>query len=219
MSILMVGGSGRVGKEAALGLANRSLKVRALLRGGGEHSKSAELMVAGVEVIDGDLGKAESLRTAAKGIDTVICSATSMPSCADDGLRRVDHEGTLALIEAAEREGVKRFMYISYSGNIRFDSPLEVAKRDCEDRLKRSKMQAVILRPSFFMEVWLSPMLGFDPANGTVRIYGPGTGKISFVSSSNVADFVVAVASSDWSEKSAVLELGEVRRPCRNWTR
>ena len=208
MSILIVGGSGRVGREAALALSGRGLNVGVLLRGGREHPKAGELSGAGVKIVDGDLCKAESLRTAVKGIGTIICSATSMPSGENDGLRRVDHEGTLALIEAAEKAGVKRFVYVSYSGNIRFDSLLEVAKRDCEDRLTKSKMKVVILRPSYFMEVWLSPMVGFDPVNGSVRVYGTGNGKLSYISASNVADFTVAAATRVIAEKSTVLELG-----------
>jgi NADH dehydrogenase len=208
MTILIVGGSGRVGKEVTLALARRGLKVSALLRGGLNHPRSGELSAAGVDIIEGDLAKAESLKPAMKGVETVICSATSMPSGVNDGLRRVDHEGTLALIDVAEREGVKKFVYISYSGNIRFDSPLEVAKRDCEDRLKRSQMQTVILRPSMFMEVWLSPMLGFDPANGSARVYGPGTAKMSYISSSNVAEFAVETATRVLNERHTVLEVG-----------
>lgn len=208
MSILIVGGSGRVGGEVALALSSRGLKVSALLRKGLAHPRSTELTGAGVNVAEGDLCEAESLRKAVKGVKTVICSATSMPSGANDGLRRVDHEGTLALIEAAEREGVGKFIYVSYSGNLRFDSPLEIAKRDCEDRLARSKMQTVILRPSMFMEVWLSPMLGFDPAHGSARVYGAGTGMVSYISSSNVAEFAVETATRATSERHTVLELG-----------
>src|SRR5215469_10023367 len=208
MSILIVSGSGRVGKEVALTLSKRGFKVSALLRGGANHPASAQLLNAGVNVIEGDLAKPESLGDAVKRIETIICSATSMPSAANDGLRRVDHDGTLSLIDAAEERGVKRFIYISYSRNIRLDSPLERAKRDCEDQLFGSRMEAVILRPSYFMEVWLSPMLGFDPANGSARIYGSGEGKVSYISSSNVADFAVAVTDADMSEKNTTLELG-----------
>jgi uncharacterized protein YbjT (DUF2867 family) len=75
----------------------------------------------------------------------------------------------------------------------------------------RSKMQSVILRPSMFMEVWLSPMLGFDPANGSARVYGDGTGKVSYISSSNVADFAVAAATRPLTGKSTTLELGGPR--------
>ena len=208
MSILIVGGTGRVGRAAALTLSKRGLNVSALVRGGVNHPGAAQLLEAGVEVVAGDLCEAQSLTDAVRNVETVICSATSMPSAANDGLRRVDHDGTLSLIEAAEREGVRRFVYVSYSGNIRFDSPLERAKRDCERRLMDSSMEAVVLRPSYFMEVWLSPMLGFDPVNSSVRIYGSGEAKSSYISSSNVADFAVAVAASAVGKKNTILELG-----------
>jgi NADH dehydrogenase len=208
MSILIVSGSGNVGGETTIELARRGLEVTALLRGGQDHPRSGRLLDAGVRVIDGDLRKPEGLRNALSGVDTVFCSATSMPAATDDGLRKVDHEGTLALIEAAEAEGVKRFVYVSYSGNIRLDSPLERAKRECEEHLLSSRMETVILRPSYFMEVWLSPMLGFDPVNGTARIYGSGEAKVSYISSSNVADFGVATITGKLEAKDTILELG-----------
>jgi uncharacterized protein YbjT (DUF2867 family) len=127
---------------------------------------------------------------------------------ADDGLRRVDLEGTLSLIDSAERAGVKRFVYVSYSGNIREDCPLETAKRRCESRLLDSAMEAVILRPSYFMEVWLGPALGFDPAQGSTRIYGDGEAKVSYICGTDVADFAVAAATREYPQKNTILELG-----------
>jgi NADH dehydrogenase len=208
MSILTVGGSGNMGGETTIALGRRGLHVTALLRGGQEHPRSGRLLDAGVRVIDGDLRRPESLRNAMSGVETVFCSATSMPGATDDGLRKVDHEGTLALIEAAEAARVQRFVYFSYSGNIRLDSPLERAKRECEERLLNSTMETVILRPSYFMEVWLSPMLGFDPLNGSARIYGSGDAKVSYISSSNVADFGLATITGKLDAKNTVLELG-----------
>jgi NADH dehydrogenase len=208
MSILTVGGSGNMGGETTIALGKRGLQVTALVRGGQEHPRSGRLLDAGVRVIDGDLRRPESLRNAVSGVEIVFCSATSMPSATDDGLRKVDHEGTLALIEAAEAASVRRFVYVSYSGNIRLDSPLERAKRACEERLLSSRMETVILRPSYFMEVWLSPMLGFDPLNGTVRIYGSGDAKVSYISSSNVADFGMAATTGKLDAKNTILELG-----------
>jgi len=208
MSILVVGGTGRVGREVALQLSKSGSDVAALVRGGRNHAVSQQLIDSGIEVIGGDLRIPATLRDAVHGFDTVFCSATSMPSAADDGLRQVDHDGALSLIEAAEEQDVKRFIYVSYSGNMRFDSPLESAKRDCENRLIRSKMETFILRPSYFMEVWLSPMLGFDATNGSVRIYGSGNAKVSYISSSSVAEFAVACASTAASQKNTILELG-----------
>lgn len=208
MSILLVGGTGHVGREVGLTLSRHGFPVIAMLRGGRNHPGSQQLIDGGINVVEGDLRSPGSLGAAVQGIESVFCSATSMPAAADDGLRQVDHDGTLALIEAAERHGVKKFIYVSYSGNIRLDSPLERAKRDCESHLMRGGMETVILRPSYFMEMWLGPMPGFDPAKGSVRIYGSGNAKVSYISSSNVADFAVACATAPTGEKKTILELG-----------
>ena len=69
-------------------------------------------------------------------------------------------------------------------------------------------MDAVILRPSYFMEMWLSPALGFDPENGSARIYGSGNAKVSYISAMNVADFGVVAALRQYAEKNAILEMG-----------
>jgi uncharacterized protein YbjT (DUF2867 family) len=208
MSVLIVGGTGHVGSAITLTLAKQGTDVVAMLRGGRNHPKAPQLIDAGVRVIEGDLWNHDSLYGAARGAETVVSTATAMPVAANDGIRKTDHEGTLALIDAAEAEGVKRFVYVSYSGNIHGESPLQTAKRGCERRLSESKMEAVILRPSYFMEAWLSPMVGFDPPNGTVRIYGSGEAPISYIAISNVAEFAVAAVFAKLDTKHAVFEVG-----------
>ena len=204
---LVVGATGLVGQQIALGLRRQGRAVRGLVRGGTHHEKAASLVSAGVEIFDADLTKPETLPAACAGVETVLCTATSMPHGKDNGLRRVDHDGTCALIDSAERAGVQYFVYTSYSGKIREDSPLETAKRDCEKRLLASRMRATILRPSYFMEMWLSPALGFDPANSRARIYGSGEAKVSYISFHDVVAFALAVAANP-KHPSAFLEMG-----------
>jgi uncharacterized protein YbjT (DUF2867 family) len=207
MTILVVGATGFVGQAAALRLRERGNQVRGLVRGGAAHPKARDLQAAGIAIVEGDLTRPETLAGACNGIETVVCTATSMPA-ANDGLRRVDLEGTLALMEAAERAGVQRFIYTSYSGNLRFDSPLETAKRSCEDRLLKARMQAIILRPSYFMEMWLSPALGFVPEKGSARIYGSGEAKGSYISAFDVAEFAAAAAVKKIDRRQTILEMG-----------
>ena len=207
MAILVVGGTGLVGRQVAVALQRRNGSVRALVRGGSAHPKAGELESEGIQIVDGDLRRPQSLAIACEGIDAVVCTATTMPTGVDDGLRRVDHDGVLALIDAAEGAGAKKFVYTSYSGNLRRQSALETAKRDCEARLLQSSMNAVVLRPTYFMEVWLGPHLGFDPMNGRARIIGAGEAKISYISASNVAEFAVSALLRE-TGKQAILELG-----------
>ena len=207
MSILIAGATGFVGKHITLALQRRTGRVRALVRSGPANPKASELITAGVEIATGDLTDASTIAQACAGIATVVCTATTMPTGADDGLRRVDHDGVLALIDSAERAGARTFVYTSYSGGIEVDCPLRTAKRDCETRLRQSAMDVVILRPTYFMEMWLGPHLGFDPLNGRARIYGDGHGKVSYISALDVADIAVAAAVKP-TGKEKILEMG-----------
>src|SRR5918999_1723153 len=64
-----------------------------------------------------------------------------------------------------------------------------------------------ILRPSFFVEIWLSPAFGFDVEHGAARIFGTGDQRMSWISLSDVARFTVACIDHPVA-KNAVFELG-----------
>lgn len=208
MIVLVVGSTGLVGSNVALQLQREGHQVLAFCRDGRKNPKVQPLLQAGIKLVEGDLTDPESLRAACSGVETVITTATSMPSGANDGIRRVDRDGTLSLIDAAVHQNVRRFIYTSYSGNIEEGCLLKVAKRDCEAALSASPIQTVILRPSFFMEVWLSPALGFDPVAGTVRIYGSGQERVSYVSAFDVASFAAAAVTRRYPEEKTILEIG-----------
>ncbi|MFN2500010.1 MAG: NmrA family NAD(P)-binding protein, partial [Pyrinomonadaceae bacterium] len=75
------------------------------------------------------------------------------------------------------------------------------------NHLKDSGLVYTILQPTFFMEVWLSPALGFDPDNAQAQIYGSGEKRISWISFKDVAKFTVASLDSPEAH-NAVIELG-----------
>jgi len=64
-----------------------------------------------------------------------------------------------------------------------------------------------IIQASYFMEVWLSPALGFDYANATARIYGDGTHPISWVSFADVAEMCVTALRHPKADR-ALIEFG-----------
>src|SRR5437667_10519973 len=116
---LVVGATGAVGKQITLQLLEKKRKVRALIRGGRERAEAKAFLDLGAEIADGDLTAPDTLRPTCAGIDSIVCTATSMPHGRDDGLQRVDHDGVLALIEMATKSDVRKFIYTSYSGRIR----------------------------------------------------------------------------------------------------
>jgi uncharacterized protein YbjT (DUF2867 family) len=189
---LVVGATGFVGGLAARQLRQRGRSVRALVRGGPSRKEAQSLIDAGAAVVDGDLTQPSTIARACEGVERVLCTVTAMPNAPGDALQRIDHDGALGLIREAERAGARRFVYISFSANIQADSPLLRAKRACEAQLASGRMEYVVLRPSYFMEVWLGPHLGFDAAAARARIYGDGNAPVSYVSGADVASVAAA---------------------------
>src|SRR6267142_3239184 len=164
---LVVGATGSLGSEIVKLLADAGKPARALVRPTSDQKKVDQLQTLGAEIVSGDLKDRPSLDAACRGVSAIISTASSTLSRLEgDTIRTVDHEGQLSLVEAARAAGVAHFVLISFSGmNVEF--PLQTAKREVERHLKESGMTYIILQPTFFMEVWLSPALGFDADQGT----------------------------------------------------
>lgn len=208
--VLVVGATGMVGGEICRRLTAAGRPVRAIVRKTSDPAKVANLKAQGVELVQGDLCDPVSLQAACRGAGAVISTVSSMPFSYKPGendIRCVDEEGHLNLIHAAKNAEVPHFIYTSFSGNIDLDFPLRNAKRKVEQSLKESGLAYTILRPSYFMQVWLSPAVGFDAANAKAQLYGTGDQRISWIALQDVAAF--AVASLDKPEaRNATLELG-----------
>src|SRR5262249_33314060 len=64
-----------------------------------------------------------------------------------------------------------------------------------------------ILQPTYFMEIWLGPALGFNHAHAKPVIYGGGKNKISWIAIKDVASFAVAIIDNS-AAQNAVIQLG-----------
>lgn len=100
----------------------------------------------GAEVVAGDLTDPASLRTACADVQTVVATATAigrlLSGVRGPSIRETDEIGMLALVDAAEAAGVRRFVYVSYAGvDAGLGMPIEHAKLAVEDRLQRSAMR------------------------------------------------------------------------------
>jgi uncharacterized protein YbjT (DUF2867 family) len=204
---LVVGSTGLLGNEICRLLAAGRKPVRALVRPTSDQKKVGQLESLDVEIAQGDLKDRSSLDAACRGADAVISTASSTLSRQEgDSIETVDLQGQLNLIDAAKRAKVDQFVLISFPP-VDVDFPLQTAKRKVEDHLKASGLTYTILQPTFFMEVWLSPALGFDAANGKAQVYGSGKNRVTWISYKDVAK--LAVASLDNPEAhNMVIKLG-----------
>jgi NADH dehydrogenase len=161
-----------------------------------------------VQIVTADLKDPSTLGPACIGATTVISGATAViPRAPGDSINAVDRDGHLALIDAAATAGVRHFVFVSYSGNLDTQSPLTEAKRTVERHLRESGTGFTILRPTFFMETWLSPVVGFDLAARHVRIFGDGNAPVSWVALGDVAAVAAACADSP-AARDATIEFG-----------
>jgi len=103
-----------------------------------------------------------------------------------DSIESVDASGQLNLVNAAQNANVGRFLFVSFRRPAGIPFPLASAKAQVEDTIQ--SLSFTIIQASFFMEVWLSPALGFDYLNASARIYGSGTNPVSWVSFLDVAE-------------------------------
>lgn len=204
---LVVGATGLLGSEICRALAAEGKPVRALVRTTSDQSKVAQLESLGVEIAVGDLKDPSSLDAACRRASAVISTASATISRQEgDSIQTVDLEGQLSLINAANAAGISQFVLISFpQSDLEF--PLQTAKRAVEEHLKNSEINYTILQPTIFMEVWLSPALGFDAANAKAQIYGSGKNKISWISYQDVAKFSIAALDNP-KARNAVIELG-----------
>jgi uncharacterized protein YbjT (DUF2867 family) len=207
---LVVGATGLLGTEICRRLAAAGKSFRAMVRNTSDPAKKETLKQLGADVVEADLKDWPSLDRACRGATAVVTTSTAIGSQQEgDSFDTVDLHGQMHLVDAARAAKVGRYIFVSVSGNLlkHGDNPLFHAKQAVENHLRQSGLTYTILRPSAFMEIWLSPHLGFDFANTKATIYGSGQNKISYISLHNVADFAVAALSNP-AARNAVIELG-----------
>jgi uncharacterized protein YbjT (DUF2867 family) len=199
--ILVVGSTGLVGTEICVQLAEQKKPFCALVRKDSAPEKVDKIKSLGAKIVVGDLKDPASLAAACKGIDKVISTVSCVFSMREgDNIETVDRQGELNLVEAAKNAHVKQFVFISFPNNPNNPFPLSDAKRAVEKALSESGMTWSSLQASYFMEIWLSPALGFNYPESQARIYGDGDNKISFISYKDVARLAVAALDNPYAE-------------------
>jgi uncharacterized protein YbjT (DUF2867 family) len=203
--ILVIGATGLLGSEVVRQLRLAGHAVRALARTTSNPLRVEALRQTGADIFYGDLKERSSLQTAFQGIEAVVTTASSTLSRQPgDSIETVDREGYLNVIDSAKGRDVRQFVYTSIPQRMQYDSPLTHAKADIAAYLERSGIDYTVLAANFFMEVWLSPALGFDGQNARATIYGTGDRPIGFVSYKNVAEIAVRSLAVEASKNRTI---------------
>jgi len=149
MSLLVIGGTGTLGRQIVLQALTKGYQVRCLVR---NFRKAAFLKEWGVELVYGDLARPETIPPCLKGITAVIDASTSRANELDS-LKKVDWDGKLSLIEAAKVANIKRFIFFSAQNVEQFNNiPLMKLKYGIETKLQDSGIPYTIFRLTGFYQ-------------------------------------------------------------------
>ena len=180
-SILVTGATGRLGRLVVRKLLDLGEPVRAFTR---RPEIAASLFGARVEIAAGEFSDAESLSRALTSIDRLVLLSPV-------GERLTHHQ--IAVIEAAERAGVRRIIKISGS-NWTIDPPGHsisgAAHAEVERRLSQSPIESVTLRPNAWMQVSLQNHVARVKAGQPLRAPNRDA-RISYIDARDISDVAV----------------------------
>lgn len=149
MSLLIIGGTGTLGRQIVLQALTKGYQVRCLVR---NLRKANFLKEWGAELVYGDLTIPETIPPCLRGITAIIDASTSRPYELS-AIKKIDWDGKLALIDASQKANIKRFIFCS-TLNLEYfsDIPLLEMKQGIETRLKESKIPYTIFRLTGFYQ-------------------------------------------------------------------
>jgi len=149
MSLLIIGGTGTLGRQVVLQALTKGYQVRCLVR---NFRKASFLKEWGAELVYGDLTRPETIPPCLKGITAIIDASTSRANELES-LKKVDWEGKLSLIEASKIANIQHFIFFSAQNVEQFDNiPLMKVKNGIEIQLKESGIPYTIFRLSGFYQ-------------------------------------------------------------------
>ena len=149
MSLLVIGGTGTLGRQIVLQALTKGYQVRCLVR---NFRKASFLKEWGAELVYGDLTRPETIPPCLNGITAIVDASTSRANELES-LKKVDWEGKLCLIEAAKVANIQRFIFFSAQNVEQFDNiPLMKVKNGIEIKLKESSIPFTIFRLSGFYQ-------------------------------------------------------------------
>jgi nucleoside-diphosphate-sugar epimerase len=160
---LVTGAAGVMGARLVRGLVDAGWRVRALVLPNDPLRARLHGVGLGVELREGDVSDAASLRGVCDGVDTVYHLAAVIIAHDDAVFARVNREGTRHVAAEAARAGVRHFIYVS-SASVTY--PLLTAygrsKRDAEEIVRATPGDG----KSGFAYTIVRPTLVYDEAGG-----------------------------------------------------
>lgn len=147
-TILVVGGTGTLGRQIVRRALDEGYEVRCIVRP--RFNPADFLRDWGATTVQADLEDPTSLPAALVGIHTVIDCSTARP---EESTSKVDWEGKVALIQCAQAMGIQRYIFFSIHDCDKFpEVPLMNIKTATEKFIENSGLDYTVFRLCGFMQ-------------------------------------------------------------------
>tara|TARA_B100000683_G_scaffold240858_1_gene248331 strand:+ start:295 stop:1233 length:939 start_codon:yes stop_codon:yes gene_type:complete len=205
MSVLVIGGTGTLGRQIVKQALEEGFKVKCLVR---DFRRGAFLKDWGAELIYGDLSKPSTIPSSLAGTSVIIDAAT-IRSTNSYTAEAVDGRGKLALIEAAKVAKIKKYIFFSiFNAAENANIPVVDLKLKIEKQLASSGLNYTIFQCSGFFQGLISQYALPVLENETIWLASESA-DIAYVDTQDAAKVVVQQLDSDQYKNSTVPLLGE----------
>lgn len=198
--ILIVGGTGMLGRPVALKLKEAGFDVKVFTR---NISEARIKMPTAFEFAEGDIHNPASLESAMKDCQGVHINLQGGPTI--KSIEETEYQGVVNVIEAAKKSQIKKITIISGASTNQENAwyrPTK-AKLMAEEWLKNSGINYVIFRPSWFFE-----SLPLFVKNNKAMLIGKNTNQYHWVAASDYADLVVKSYQTDSANNKTLFVYG-----------
>ncbi len=192
--IFITGGTGFVGRQIIKGLFQKGYHLTCLIR---EGSESKLPIPKNIEIVYGDISKAENLKGNLEGLDAIIHLVGIIREFPKRGItfHKIHFQGSKNIIDIAVKEGVKRFILMSALGaEPNADTSYHKTKAQAEEYLKSSGLSFTIIKPSIIYgteDQFVNTFAQIIKRMPFIPIIGDGTYQLQPISVKNVSEAFV----------------------------
>jgi len=205
MSILVIGGTGTLGRQVVKQALDEGYQVKCLVR---DFRRGAFLKDWGAELVYGDLSIPSTLPNALKNVSVLLDLAT-IKSTSSYTAETIDWRGKLALIEAAKLANIRKYIYFSFLNAAKNQSiPLLDLKLKIEKELEKSGLNYTVFQCSGFFQGLISQYA--LPILEKETIWLPGdSAPVAYLDSQDAAKAVVKNLTGNTHDRQVVSLIGE----------
>src|SRR5947209_16756171 len=189
--LLLTGATGLVGSTLLRHLLTEGRQVRCLVR----DPRRLGAQRVRVQIALGELADPPSFRNAMRGVETVVHLASSIRDQPRGSIEELDGIATWRMVEAAERQGVERFIFFSALGaSTHHRTRCLRAKAVAEKTVRESSLRSTVFAPSIIYapgDPWLTLLERLAPLP-VMPVSGRGRALYQPIWAEDVADCGVA---------------------------